>query len=710
MGGYEKGSWTPDAENATSAAYADAATKRPGLDRYGRAGAVSHKKRWLMLAGVAAVLALLVVAIVVPITQILLKDDKGSGSQSDEAGTTQTDSSGHGTGGKVLTSGTNGSVIDLGNGQSFTYINNFGGSWRSGILDDGAQAQSYTKPLNQQWDWAADQQLGVNLGGWLVIEPFIVPGLFEPYENTSTPVVDEWGLAQRWQSEGRLEQNYRQHYDTFVTERDFADIAAAGLNWVRLPVGYWALDVEEDEPFLAHVSWEYFLKAIQWARKYGLRINLDLHSAPGQQNEYNHSGRLGRPMFLNSPQGIVYGQRGLNVLRQMIQFISQDEVKNVVPMLSVLNEPNLNTGIGRDGLNSWHQEVYSMMRNITGTGAGRGPFMVISDGFLGIGQSVGYMSGADRIGIDVHKYIAFTPPFSTNSASGALAVTACNGYRGDVEQGLTQFGLTMVGEWSLALNDCGLFLNGVTDGVRYDGSYNARGQTATRQGDCPYWDDWENFSAEQKTSLRQTALAQMDAYHNFYFWTWKIGNSLRTGKPVNPNWSYQLGLQNGWMPTDPRREAQNYCRSLQSTFPSITGTAFTSWSSTFSNWMTGAASTFSPPTASYAWPPQSIASSGTVPVLAVSTLAQLTPTGSIQIPPTPTFSATFRGEAVPTLGAIANPSYSPGFYVQASGGNARRDLLGAEPVRRAAAAPVPTPAPLLPRASSARSHPRDVNP
>lgn len=64
-----------------------------------------------------------------------------------------------------------------------------------------------------------------------MLEPFIVPGLFEPYENTSTPVVDEWGLAQRWRSEGKLEQNYRQHYDTFVTEKDFADIAAAGLNW-----------------------------------------------------------------------------------------------------------------------------------------------------------------------------------------------------------------------------------------------------------------------------------------------------------------------------------------------------------------------------------------------------------------------------------------------------------------------------------------------
>jgi aryl-phospho-beta-D-glucosidase BglC (GH1 family) len=31
------------------------------------------------------------------------------------------------------------------------------------------------------------------------------------------------------------------------------------------------------------VSWKYFFRAIVWARKYGLRINLDLHAVPGSQ-------------------------------------------------------------------------------------------------------------------------------------------------------------------------------------------------------------------------------------------------------------------------------------------------------------------------------------------------------------------------------------------------------------------------------------------
>ena len=41
------------------------------------------------------------------------------------------------------------------------------------------------------------------------------------------------------------------------TEKDFADIAAAGLNFVRIPIPYWAIETRENEPFLAKTSWTY---------------------------------------------------------------------------------------------------------------------------------------------------------------------------------------------------------------------------------------------------------------------------------------------------------------------------------------------------------------------------------------------------------------------------------------------------------------------
>jgi len=46
------------------------------------------------------------------------------------------------------------------------------------------------------------------------------------------------------------------HYNTFITEQDIAEIAGAGLNWIRLPIPFWAIDVWPGEPFLERVSWK----------------------------------------------------------------------------------------------------------------------------------------------------------------------------------------------------------------------------------------------------------------------------------------------------------------------------------------------------------------------------------------------------------------------------------------------------------------------
>lgn len=83
-------------------------------------------------------------------------------------------------------------------------------------------------------------------------------------------------------SEGGGLSQLEDHYNTFITEQDIAQIAGAGLNWIRLPIPFWAVDEWDNEPFLARTCWKYILRVFRWARKYGLRINLDLHTAPGK--------------------------------------------------------------------------------------------------------------------------------------------------------------------------------------------------------------------------------------------------------------------------------------------------------------------------------------------------------------------------------------------------------------------------------------------
>ena len=73
---------------------------------------------------------------------------------------------------------------------------------------------------------------------------------------------------------------------------------------------------------------------------------------------------------------------------------------------------------------------------------------------------------------------------------------------------MSAFGLTAAGEFSNAINDCGLFVNGVGLGTRYEGTYTG---TSTKVGDCSPWEDYSTWSQSLKDSTKQLALASMDA-------------------------------------------------------------------------------------------------------------------------------------------------------------------------------------------------------
>lgn len=87
----------------------------------------------------------------------------------------------------------------------------------------------------------------------------MVPSLFEPYSgdsgyNASVTVVDEWTLSEALGNQ--LQSTIEGHYQTFITERDFAQMAGAGLTWVRIPIAWWHIEVWDGEPFLANVGWK----------------------------------------------------------------------------------------------------------------------------------------------------------------------------------------------------------------------------------------------------------------------------------------------------------------------------------------------------------------------------------------------------------------------------------------------------------------------
>ncbi|KAF7984996.1 hypothetical protein HWV62_9974 [Athelia sp. TMB] len=605
------------------------------------AAASGRKKKTTLLAVIGGVIVVAIAVVLVLYFAVFKKkggsgSGSGSGSSTSAAGASPTSVSAVKTGG-------NGSKVTMDDGTTFTYTNPYGGTWywdENDPFNNAAQVNSWTPALNETFQFGVDRIWGVNLGGWLTIEPFITPALFEPYLNNAIVPIDEWTLSEAMSNDtanGGLQQLVT-HYETFITEADFAAIAGAGLNFVRISLPFWAIETRDNEPFLPKTAWTYFLKAIKWARKYGIRINLDFHALPGSQNGWNHSGKFGTINMLYGPMGLANAQRSLDYIRIISEFISQPEYSNVIAIFGITNEP-FGPTIGQENLSRYYLEAYTYVRSVSGTGAGNGPFISMHDGFMGEAAWAGFLPGSDRIMLDMHPYLAFDG--QSSAAMSTYAKTPCSTWGGAFNVSMAKFGLTHAGEFSNAVTDCGLWVNGVNLGTRYEGNYTPG--TWPPVGSCEPWTNWTSWDSTMKSATKTFALASMDALQNYFFWTWKIGNSSATGLVEAPAWSYLLGLQEGWMPEDPR-EAVGQCGN-----PSpFTGT--------LSAWQTGGAGAgtiAASATASITWPPTSISNGGFA-----TALPSYTPTGTVATLPPAVFTETGKASGSLTTGGNGwfNPS------------------------------------------------------
>ena len=91
------------------------------------------------------------------------------------------------------------------------------------------------------WNYGADQVRGVNLGSWLILEKWMTPSVFAGAPDS---VNDEYQLC-RHLGPAEAERRLKAHWDSWITEADFVQMKNAGVNHVRIPIGYWAFDIRE---------------------------------------------------------------------------------------------------------------------------------------------------------------------------------------------------------------------------------------------------------------------------------------------------------------------------------------------------------------------------------------------------------------------------------------------------------------------------------
>lgn len=123
---------------------------------------------------------------------------------------------------------------------------------------------------------------GVNIGGWLLIEPWIIDAERQEGIVAEKDIWDFKGRREPFtvEEESRaLRQTFR---DNWFTKDDVEKIAAAGLNSVRLPI-WWRAINNSDKEYGGGL--EYIDNCIEWCKNKGLYVILDLHGAPGGQNK-----------------------------------------------------------------------------------------------------------------------------------------------------------------------------------------------------------------------------------------------------------------------------------------------------------------------------------------------------------------------------------------------------------------------------------------
>lgn len=191
----------------------------------------------------------------------------------------------------------------------------------------------------------AEPLKGLNLGGWLVLERWMTPSLFK-----GSQARDELSLTL-----DRGADVIRRHRKNFISEDDFRWMSEQGIEVIRVPVGYWILRDQDGYTSSPEIlDW-----CFDMAEKYGLKVLLSLHAAPGAQNSARHGGGAKgvQPRWFSRSNR----QRTTDVLLDLARRYGQ---RPGLWGLSVLNEPEGSTPMRYLKLRFWSRRVSIALKQV----------------------------------------------------------------------------------------------------------------------------------------------------------------------------------------------------------------------------------------------------------------------------------------------------------------------------------------------------------
>lgn len=325
---------------------------------------------------------------------------------------------------------------------------------------------------------------GVNLGGWFVLERWMSQSLFDGIDSK-----DETGFVLKHPDAKTALEN---HWNTWITYKDFLWLKKNGIDSVRIPIPWW---LKNEKPY--HSPLKYIKRALNWAKKAGLSVMLDLHTAPGCQNGFDNGGIEGVIDWPKDPKNIKKTVKVLGFIAKTL--VQHDSVF----ALEVLNEPHFNMDL--DIIKNFYVDAYAEIRKYTQK------MIVFHDAFRPNHESwLTFLTQENfkNIAFDLHLYHCFEERLAHGNTE--IQVDVLIKERLPLIAKLNQIVPVFIGEWSL--------------GIHYQG-------LKTDEG-------FDRISFE-----KMLASLQLYTYHyatGYYFWSYKIEHQSQ-----RHNWDFRKLIENG---------------------------------------------------------------------------------------------------------------------------------------------------------------------
>jgi hypothetical protein len=244
------------------------------------------------------------------------------------------------------------------------------------------------------------QLRGVNLGGWLVEEMWMMPFHTHPPQGSDFAEVKDhvslWRTIEKRLGKDAAVRVRTALRNAWVDESDFDRMKEAGFNCVRLPFLAALLD-EKD-------GLEWLEKTVGWAEKRGMYVILDLHGAPGCQSKDHHSGESDRNEFFKKWENVQKGEAVWKTVAA--KFKGRKSVAGYDLLNEPMGAPNLTT------LAIVHDRLYRAVRSVDAD-----HIVFVEDGYKGLDSFPAPASvGWTNVAYSLHFY-----GFQSKSAGDQVA-------------------------------------------------------------------------------------------------------------------------------------------------------------------------------------------------------------------------------------------------------------------------------------------------